>query len=182
MARMVTFLFGAAAGAAAGYFFDPATGARRRHQTRDQAFAKARRRRRQAVRQATYAAGVAHGVAHKMAPTTPAGEPPDDITLAHKVETEIFRAPDAPKGRVSVNAENGVVFLRGALDDPQWIARLGDEASRVPGVSAVRNLLHAPSAPAPAAPPHGAPAPYGTTSPSSYGAGAPAAPPHGLVS
>jgi hypothetical protein len=173
MARIVTFFLGAAAGAAAGYFFDPSSGARRRHQTRDQAFAKARRSKRQAVRQATYAAGVAHGVAHKMAPSTP-GEPPDDITLAHKVETEIFRAPDAPKSRVSVNAENGVVFLRGAIDDPQWIARLGDEAARVPGVSAVRNLLHTPSAPTPTAPPHGAPQPYGTTTPAS--------PPQGLVS
>jgi hypothetical protein len=174
MPRIVTFLFGAATGAAAGYFLDPATGARRRHQTRDQAFAKARRGRRQAARQASYAAGRAHGVAHRMAPHPPAGEPPDDITLAHKVETEIFRAPDAPKGRVSVNAENGVVFLRGAIEDPQWIARLGDEASRVPGVSAVRNLLHTPATPAPAAPPQGAPSPYGATTPT--------APPPGLVS
>jgi osmotically-inducible protein OsmY len=85
---------------------------------------------------------------------TPSGssEPADDVTLAHRVETEIFRAPDAPKGRVSVNAENGVVFLRGEIDDPQWIARLGDDASRVSGVAAVRNLLHTPATPPPAAP------------------------------
>ena len=168
MARMVTFLLGAATGYAAGYFLDPSSGRRRRHQTRDQAFSKARQGKREATRQAAYAAGRAHGVAHRMAPHAPAGEPPDDITLAHKVETEIFRAPDAPKGRVSVNAENGVVFLRGAIEDPQWIARLGDDAARVPGVSAVRNLLHTPATPTPAAPPHGAPSPY--------------APPPGLVS
>jgi osmotically-inducible protein OsmY len=155
MARMVTFLFGAAAGAAAGYFLDPSSGRRRRHQTRDRALSKARHRTREATRQAAYAAGRAHGVVHKVTPSHPSGEPADDITLAHKVETEIFRAPDAPKGRVSVNAENGVVFLRGELDDPRWIARLGDEASRVSGVSAVRNLLHTPATPAPAAPPHG---------------------------
>jgi osmotically-inducible protein OsmY len=156
MPRVMTFFLGAAAGAAAGYFFDPASGTRRRHQTRDQALAKARRGKRQAVRQASYAAGRAHGVAHKITPSGSPGEPPDDVTLAHKVETEIFRASDAPKGRVSVNVENGVVFLRGAVDDPQWIARLGDEAARVQGVSAVRNLLHAPTTPTPQAPGQGA--------------------------
>ena len=55
----------------------------------------------------------------------------------------------APKGQVSVNAENGVVFLRGALDDPAWIERLGSEAEQVDGVKAVRNLLHQTGTPAP---------------------------------
>jgi osmotically-inducible protein OsmY len=152
MARMVTFLLGAAAGFGAGYFLDPSSGRRRRHQTRDQALSKARHGKREATRQAAYAAGRAQGVVHKITPSHPGGEPADDVTLAHRVETEIFRAPDAPKGRVSVNAENGVVFLRGELDDPQWIARLGDDAARVAGVAAVRNLLHTPVTPAPAAP------------------------------
>jgi osmotically-inducible protein OsmY len=57
----------------------------------------------------------------------------------------------APKGQVSVNAENGVVFLRGALDDATWIERLGAEAERVDGVKAVRNLLHQTGTPAPTA-------------------------------
>jgi osmotically-inducible protein OsmY len=152
MARMVTFLLGAAAGYAAGYFLDPSSGRRRRHQTRDQAFSKARHGKREATRQAAYAAGRAHGVVHKMTPSHASSEPADDVTLAHRVETEIFRAPDAPKGHVSVNAENGVVFLRGELDDPQWIARLGDDAARVTGVAAVRNLLHTPVTPAPTPP------------------------------
>jgi osmotically-inducible protein OsmY len=152
MARMVTFLLGAAAGYAAGYFLDPSSGTRRRHQTRDQALSKARHGKREATRQAAYAAGRAQGVVHKVTPSHPSGEPADDVTLAHKVETEIFRAHDAPKGRVSVNAENGVVFLRGELDDPQWIARLGEDAARVSGVAAVRNLLHTPATPAPTPP------------------------------
>ena len=37
----------------------------------------------------------------------------DDATLAHKVETELFRPADAPKGQVSVNVNDGVVELRG---------------------------------------------------------------------
>jgi osmotically-inducible protein OsmY len=151
MARMVTFLLGAAAGAAGVYFLDPASGARRRNQTRDQALSKARHSADKAAKQATQAANRAQGVVHKVTPSGPS-EPADDVTLAHRVETEIFRAPDAPKGRVSVNAENGVVFLRGELDDPHWISRLGDDAARVNGVAAVRNLLHTPATPAPTAP------------------------------
>jgi len=67
------------------------------------------------------------------------------------VESEIFRAADAPRGQVSVNAENGVVFLRGEVDR-EWIDRLGSDAERVAGVMAVRNLLHAPGTPAPTSP------------------------------
>ena len=45
----------------------------------------------------------------------------DDVTLARKVETEIFRAPDAPKGDVSVDVQAGVANLRGVVDDDEWI-------------------------------------------------------------
>src|SRR3954453_11933989 len=76
--------------------------------------------------------------------------PDDDVTLTRKVETEIFRDPDAPKGRVSVNTERGVVFLRGELE-PERIRHLVAAASRVDGVERVENLLHPPGAPAPRA-------------------------------
>jgi hypothetical protein len=33
------------------------------------------------------------------------------------VETEVFRPADAPKGKVDVNVANGVVELRGGIDD-----------------------------------------------------------------
>jgi osmotically-inducible protein OsmY len=151
MGRIVTFLLGAAAGYVAGYFTDSSSGARRRHQTRDQAFSKARHARRDAMRQAHYAAGRAQGVVHRVTPGHTTGEPADDVTLAHKVESEIFRAPDAPKGRVNVNAENGVVFLRGEVDDQAWIDRLATDARQVQGVAEVRNLLHRPGTPAPTA-------------------------------
>jgi hypothetical protein len=74
--------------------------------------------------------------------------PYDDVTLARKVETEIFRDPDAPKGRVSVNTESGVVFLRGAVDARQ-AHELGEAASKVDGVERVENLLHPPDEPPP---------------------------------
>src|SRR4051795_8810987 len=70
------------------------------------------------------------------------GKDYDDATLAHKVETELFRPADAPKGQVSVNVNDGVVELRGELPDQQQIDELGANAKKVDGVRDVRNLLH----------------------------------------
>jgi hypothetical protein len=80
----------------------------------------------------------------------------DDVTLARKVETEIFRAPDAPKGDVSVDVQNGVANLRGTVADEGWISKLADDAKKVDGIKDVNNLLHRPGTPAPAAKPQGA--------------------------
>ena len=52
---------------------------------------------------------------------------PDDVTLARKVETEIFRDADVPKGQINVNAENGVVVLRGEVEEPELIRDLEAE-------------------------------------------------------
>jgi osmotically-inducible protein OsmY len=70
------------------------------------------------------------------------GKDYDDVTLARKVETELFRPADAPKGQVSVNVNDGVVELRGELADQQQIDELGESARRIGGVRDVRNLLH----------------------------------------
>jgi osmotically-inducible protein OsmY len=78
----------------------------------------------------------------------------DDVTLARKVETHIFRPHDAPKGDVSVDVEAGVVYLRGVAD-AHWTARFGAGAKEVPGILGVNNLLHPPGTPAPPAPPRG---------------------------
>jgi hypothetical protein len=127
MSRLITLLFGAALGAAAAHFLDPQSGRRRREQIRGQTVSKLH----------------------------VTSDEPDDQTLAHKVETEIFRAPDAPKGDVSVDVQHGVVNLRGEVADDQWITRLGDEASHVDGIKGVNNLLHPPGTPAPAGDPRG---------------------------
>ena len=75
------------------------------------------------------------------------GGPPDrlnDPALARKVETEIFRDRDAPKGRVDVNAERGIVYLRGEVDSAHETAELIAAARRVDGVAGVESLLHLP--------------------------------------
>lgn len=78
-----------------------------------------------------------------------ADNPYDDVTLARKVESEIFRDADAPKGTVDVNAENGVVFLRGQVDREEQIQTLASAARSVDGVKDVESLLHTPGTPAP---------------------------------
>ncbi len=153
MGNPLTFLAGAAVGAAAAYFLDPQGGAQRRNQTRDLAVSKVKSGAQDAAGTAKQAAGAARGKLHDVTPSMPGkGEAPDDVTLARKVESEIFRSAEAPKGAVSVNAENGVVFLRGEVPEREWIDRLADEARKVDGVEEVRNLLHLPGTEAPVAP------------------------------
>lgn len=77
----------------------------------------------------------------------------DDTTLARKVETEIFRSSDMPKGDIVVNAAFGKVTLRGSIGNADLGRRLATEAGQVPGVKSVENLLHAPAAEAPTAEP-----------------------------
>jgi osmotically-inducible protein OsmY len=153
--RSASLVIGAAAGAAAAWFLDPNDGARRRNVVRDKAFKYVRRGGAEAERRARYAAGQAKGVVHEVTPGGDKGRPAErlnDPALASKVETEIFRAADAPKGDVSVNVEDGVVYLRGEVSDPDMIRRLAEEAAKVDGVRGVENLLHVPGTPAPTKP------------------------------
>ena len=110
----------AALGAALAYFFDPNNGKRRRKATVKRLAGLARRRR--------------EGVQG----------PQDDVTLARKVESEIFRDADVPKGAVDVNAEHGKVVLRGEVDSTELIEERVGKARRVQGVEEVESLLHTP--------------------------------------
>ena len=67
------------------------------------------------------------------------------MTLALKVETEIFRDADVPKGQININAENGKVILRGEVEQPSLIKDLEKRTRNVQGVLEVENLLHAPA-------------------------------------
>jgi osmotically-inducible protein OsmY len=156
MKNLITFAAGAAAGAAAAIFLDPQSGRRRRAQARDQAVSKAKQGASTVQTQAQYAAGKAHGVVSSVTPSPTRVEDADDVTLAHKVETEIFRDADAPKGGVSVDVQAGVAYLRGTVPDQSWIDRFGEAARQVGGIKGVKNLLHAEGTPAPAAEPRGA--------------------------
>ena len=74
---------------------------------------------------------------------------PDDVTLAHMVESELFRDEHVPKGQINVNAENGKVYLRGEVGEQKMIRDLEERARSIHGVQEVENLLHLPGAEAP---------------------------------
>jgi osmotically-inducible protein OsmY len=152
MKTVVTFTLGAAAGAAAAHFLDPDSGRKRRNLMREQAVSKAGTAASAVQTQAHHAAGAAKGAAHAVTPTGTRLEDPDDVTLARKVETEIFRPHDAPKGTVSVDVQAGVAYLRGEATQ-EWVDRFGADARKVDGIKGVKNLLHAPGTPTPAAEP-----------------------------
>jgi hypothetical protein len=148
---LATAAGGLAVGALLEYFLDPKAGRRRRHTARDRVLSRLRRGERRAIVRARRAESHAVGVARRTinARRRPE-EPADDLTLAQKVESQLFRRAGVPKGQVSVNAEEGVVFLRGVMERQEDIERMGDEARRITGVRAVENLIHPPGTPAPA--------------------------------
>lgn len=138
------------------YFANPRQGRRRRKMALQRAAGGARHRARASRRATRHMASEARGAAQRaLHPQSKQSPPADDITLAHKVETEIFRPADAPKGTVNVNAVDGVVFLRGVAQTPDQIAELERKVRAIPGVSDVQNLLHLPGTPAPHNSPRG---------------------------
>jgi osmotically-inducible protein OsmY len=142
----------AAAGLAAAliYFFDKDSGARRRALARDRVTAFFRRRSGQLGRTAAGVQAQAQGIVQKATHLRETPKPaPDDATLAAKVETEIFRGADVPKGQINVNAENGIVILRGQVERPELIEELEQKTRSVQGVDEVENLLHTPGTEAP---------------------------------
>lgn len=73
----------------------------------------------------------------------------DDWTLKAKVESELFRDEHEVKGAINVNAQHGVVQLRGELPSQDLIQALVERTRRIQGVKEVENLLHTPGTPAP---------------------------------
>jgi osmotically-inducible protein OsmY len=142
------------AGTIAGltYFFHPERGQARREQAKDRADATFRR----LVRRTEHAGrGVANQANDLKQQATHRSDDPkdlDDVTLARKVETEIFRDADAPKGQVNVEVLEAVVTLRGQVESPDLIGELEQATRKVTGVRDVENLLHTPDQPAPNAP------------------------------
>jgi osmotically-inducible protein OsmY len=149
---MKRFLLTAGTIAGLAYFFDPDRGRTRRAQARDRAAAAMRRLVRRAERLGRGAGAQAYGLKQQATHRTEEPRDLDDVTLARKVETEIFRDADAPKGQVNVEVVKAVVTLRGQVDTPDLIEELERQTRKVTGVRDVENLLHTPDTPAPNAP------------------------------
>ncbi|HEX2025109.1 MAG TPA: BON domain-containing protein [Actinomycetota bacterium] len=135
-------LLAGAAGAAAAFFLDPTNGKRRRHVAADWIGARVRGAGRTAGRVGRGIGARTYGVTQSTRHLTEADRPENDATLSHKVESEVLGRVDLPAGRINVNAELGVVTLRGSVDRPEQIEDIEARTRRVNGVRDVQNLLH----------------------------------------
>jgi osmotically-inducible protein OsmY len=130
---------------AAAYFLDPDSGKRRRSLAQDRIAAFFRQRARAAEQAKRAAASYAEGYKERAKAKVRGEQPPgDDITLKNKIETELFREPDAPKGSVNVDVVDGIVTLRGQVDRPEQMNELEAKARMITGTRDVKNLLHTP--------------------------------------
>lgn len=133
---------GLAAGVVLEFFLDRRSGRRRRHLARDRATAAFRRGARRVERHTHYEAGKVVGLAHKIMHGHHLAPELDDVSLVRKVESELFRDRTIPKGQISINADRGIVVLRGQLEDQGLIRRIESDVRTVAGVRDVENLLH----------------------------------------
>lgn len=141
--------FWAGATAAIAYFFDPQMGRTRRAKVRDKVVKFVNRGSDRIERKARYVGATAQGLKQRATHAGGQQAPENDQTLAHKIESEVLSRWNVPKGKISVNAEGGIVYLRGQLDDANQISEVEQEARKVTGVVDVVNLLHLPGEPAP---------------------------------
>jgi len=138
----------AGAGAAAAFFLDPVSGKRRRHVARDWIAARFRGAGTRAQRAGQAAGAEAYGAWRSATHTDEAGLPENDAILAHKVESEVFQGFEVTSGRINVNAESGMVTLRGTVDRLDQIEELERRTRQVNGVRDVHNLVHLSGTPA----------------------------------
>jgi osmotically-inducible protein OsmY len=143
-----------ALGASLAFFFDPRNGRRRRRMLRDRPLALARRGERRAARIAYEGATRTRALVARARRLSEHREY-DDVTLTHKVESEIYRYREIPKRNLNVEAVDGVVTIRGQIEQPEMIEEIVEKTRRVRGVHEVENLMHLPGTEAPHHRPNG---------------------------
>lgn len=84
-----------------------------------------------------------------LSPPAPTPKDLDDVTIARKAESILFRKVAVDKGAIDVNAAGGVLYLRGVAPTPEAVRALVALADAIPEVVRVENLLHLPHTPAP---------------------------------
>ena len=144
-----------ALGASLGLLLDPRNGKRRRRMLRDRPIAFARHSERRAERAAHLGTVKTRALAARTRHLATRPKRYDDTTLVDKVESEVFRFREIPKGKLNVEAMNGIVSFRGQVDRPEIIAEILEKAREVDGVHAVENLMHLPGTEAPHHEPNG---------------------------
>jgi BON domain len=137
-------LASAVVGATAGYFFDPDRGRMRRIKAKDRAATLMGGAIRRVGKRRGHVTSQALGVAKEVHVVNEGAPPPNDQTVAEKIQSEILGKADYPKGKINVNVEGGVAVLRGELENEDLINALEQDVRKVTGVIDVENLVHLP--------------------------------------
>jgi hypothetical protein len=145
----LVILSGAVAGAVAVYFLDPQQGRARRAKLVDWSGARVRRGWLVLNQLGARTGSNAAAFPQRMVSLRSGPRPADDLTLRDRVESEIFRKGDLPKGQINLDVESGVVTIRGQVENAFQIASVEKAVLKVPGVVGVENLLHVDGTPAP---------------------------------
>lgn len=148
MSRLLLAAVAAALGAATAFLFDPARGRARRARLMDQSAATLRRAGRSTGRMGRFRMSTISGKLSALGRRDGDGSMANDATLKERVETELLRDVRVPKGALNINAEQGIVVLRGEVPDEEMRSMLEERAGQVRGVWYVENLLHLPGEPA----------------------------------
>ncbi|HET9879034.1 MAG TPA: BON domain-containing protein [Candidatus Limnocylindria bacterium] len=140
--RLGSMALGLGAGALGTYLLDPDRGRSRRARLADQAAALVRRGGRQLERTTRTVTSTVEGKAQALRNLGPGDAPATDAALIDRVESEVFRDRSLPKGSININAENGVIVIRGELPEVATRDRLVGAIRGVPGVSDVKDLTN----------------------------------------
>jgi hypothetical protein len=143
------FVLGGVLGTLGTLFLDPEHGRRRRKELVDRAGALFRRTGDRAERAGRGVGARVYGMSQQVQHLKEEPKDFDDVTLARKVESEIFRGAEVPKGQIDVNVQEGVVQLRGEVPSQDMLEELVEKTRNVQGVRDVESLLHLPGTQAP---------------------------------
>jgi BON domain-containing protein len=146
---MWSIIAGAIAGAVTVYFFDPERGRARRAVFVDWSGARLRRGWRALDQLWKRTGDRAAALPQRMVRLQTGSRPVDDLTLRDRVESEVLRSRDLPKGQINFDVASGVVTVRGQVDNAFQIATIEKAVLKVAGVRGVENLLHVNGTPAP---------------------------------
>lgn len=141
--RLFFLVGGGVAGAVLTALFDPVRGKARRARLVSQAGGFLRRRSRRMGRMGRRVASDFRGHRERAAyGRSDEYAAPNDETLTQKVESEVLGRSDVPKSSIVINAEDGVIVLRGAVERERDIENVERLVRQVNGVRDVENLLH----------------------------------------
>lgn len=147
---LATVALGAVAGALVVYLFDPRQGRGRRTILGGRIAAAGRRGSRSLGRVTRHAGSTLASTRARLSSTSGDDEGSvDDATITDRVESQVFRDQDLPKGELNIDTVDGVVMIRGQVERPDVMNEIVARTRRVDGVRDVRNLMRPPGKPVP---------------------------------